>query len=231
MRTAEGGERGVGNGIGKGEGMVIRSADWGFILWEIGMDNDDMTKAFLLSASFSGAINYATQTPPSLPPHPPSLPHIHPNTTPFPTPSKTRPQSPILPPRNSPCHSPLPSAPPSQCPNPLSNPPTSALIILPPTMPYCSSVMSRFVRRISKPPGHPKKIFTKNFHLAIIAEGSHPMLSTTFHLDTQDTATIRDIRRAIGSQLQALHNGSAPPCCLFGDLVRGDVRMAGASGG
>jgi hypothetical protein len=40
MRTAEGGERGVGNGIGKGEGMVIRSADWGFILWEIGMDND-----------------------------------------------------------------------------------------------------------------------------------------------------------------------------------------------
>jgi len=79
--------------------------------------------------------------------------------------------------------------------------------------------------RISKPLGHPKKICTKNFHLAIIAEGSHPMLSATFHLDTQDTATIRDVRRAIGSQLQALHNGSAPLCCLFGDLVRGDVRL------
>lgn len=51
------------------------------------------------------------------------------------------------------------------------------------------------------------------------------MLSATFHLDTQDTATIRDVRRAIGSQLQALHNGSAPLCCLFGDLVRGDVRL------
>ncbi len=31
MRTAEGGERGVGNGIGKGEGMVMRSVAWRLI--------------------------------------------------------------------------------------------------------------------------------------------------------------------------------------------------------
>jgi len=226
MLTAEGGERGVGNGIGKGkgEGMVIRSADWGFIPWEIGMDNDDMTKAFLLSAFFQ--VQSTT-----LPKHP----HLCPRTLPpshtsiqTPPPSPP-PQKPDLSHQSSPQGTP-PATPPYP-PHRHHNAPTSALIILPPTMPYCSSVMSRFVRRISKPPGHPKKIFTKNFHLAIIAEGSHPMLSTTFHLDTLDTATIRDIRRAIGSQLQALHNGSAPPCCLFGDLVRGDVRMAGASGG
>ncbi len=40
MRIWEGGIRGVGYGIVKGEGMVMRSVAWGFILWEIGMDND-----------------------------------------------------------------------------------------------------------------------------------------------------------------------------------------------
>ncbi len=57
----------------------------------------------------------------------------------------------------TPSHCALPSIPPSQCPNPLPNPLTSAVIILPPTMPYCSSVISRFVRRTSPRTRSPKR--------------------------------------------------------------------------